>query len=163
MSDIAEARRDLIVVGATRHIEYPIAEVYGLLTDLRRHWPLLGADLVRAGIVDGSGDESAELIVRGPIRGIQRHVVTQVTYAKPMTEFKGRAFAGKTQASIDWHLAESGARACDVNFSASIEPGGIRDRLLVASVRPWLDRRCRQVLKRLEEELDLDAAKPLAG
>jgi carbon monoxide dehydrogenase subunit G len=155
--------RDKVVVGASRELAYPIAQVYGLLTDLRRHWPLLGADLVRAGIVDDTGDESAELVVRGPLPGIQRTIITHVTYAKPMTEFRGRAFAGKTEASIDWQLAERGAHACVVNFSATIEPGGLRDRILVGSVKPWLDRRCRQVLRRLEEELDDDAANALAG
>lgn len=142
-----------VVVGAERTVARPQGAVYALLSDLRRHWPLLGADLVRAGIVDGSGEESAELLLRGPFPGVERTVVTRVTYDVPDTAFGGEAVAGETRAAIDWRLEPDGDGATAVSFAVGIEPGGLRDRLLVAAARPWLQRRCGQVLERLEREL----------
>ena len=142
-----------VTVGADRVVAHPAAEVWALLSDLRRHWPLLGADLVEAGIVDGSEEESAELLLRGPFPGIERRVVTRVTYADPARSFGGIAVAGRTRASIDWELHQADDAATRVSFSATIEPGGRRDRFLVAAARPWLARRCREVLRRLDAEL----------
>lgn len=142
-----------IVVGARRTVDYSPAEVFALLSDLERHWPLLGGDLVEAGIVDGSGAESAELLLKGPVPGLQRRVVTRVTYSRPDSAFGGDAVAGSTRAAIDWRLEPVGEDATEVSFSVGVDPGGIRDRLLVATARPWLQRRCGQVLSRLEREL----------
>jgi hypothetical protein len=146
-----------VVVGAHRTLPYSPAVVYGLLSDLRQHWPLLGADLVDAGIVDGSEEGSAELLLRGPFPGIERSVVTRITYAVPDSAFGGEAIAGSTRAAIDWRLEPAGPESTEVSFDVGIDPGGVRDRLLVAAARPWLQRRCGQVLRRLERELDTQA------
>jgi carbon monoxide dehydrogenase subunit G len=143
-----------VVIGAQRTIAFPPATVYALLSDLRQHWPLLGADLVDADIVDGSDDESADLLLRGPFPGIERRVTTRITYAVPDTSFGGEAIAGHTRAAIDWRLTPADGDATVVSFDVGINPGGLRDRLLVAAARPWLQRRCGQVLKRLERELE---------
>jgi hypothetical protein len=146
-----------IVIGARRSIDHSPRAVFDLLTDLKRHWPLLGADLVEAGLVDGSNGDSASLIVRGPFPGLQRTVVTRVIESQPYDLFRGEATAGSTAAIIEWQLSEDGSPgAADVTFRALIEPGGIRDRFLVNAARPWLTRRCAQVLRRLEQELDGD-------
>jgi carbon monoxide dehydrogenase subunit G len=145
-----------VVIGASRSIAHPPAEVFALLSDLRRHWPLLGADLVDAGIVDGTDDDSAELILRGPIPGLERHIITRVTYSHPDTSFGGDATAGATHAVIDWQLSPEGDGSTLVEFNVGVDPGGVRDRVLVAASKPWLQRRCGQVLKRLERELDKD-------
>ena len=142
-----------IVIGARRTIRFPQADVYALLSDLRQHWPLLGADLVDAGIVDGSDEGSADLLLRGPFPGLERRVVTRITYAVPDSAFGGEATAGSTRAAIDWRLDPVGARETEVSFDVGIDPGGLRDRLLVTAARPWLQRRCGQVLARLEREL----------
>lgn len=147
-----------IVIGARRTIRFPQADVYSLLSDLRQHWPLLGADLVDAGIVDGSDEGSADLLLRGPFPGLERRVVTRITYAVPDTAFGGEATAGSTFAAIDWRLASAGAGSTEVSFDVGIEPGGLRDKLLVTAARPWLHRRCGQVLARLERELEKAAA-----
>lgn len=150
---VARADGYSIVIGARRTLRFPQADVYALLSDLRQHWPLLGADLVDAGIVDGSDEAAAELVLRGPFPGLERRVVTRITYAVPDSAFGGEATAGSTRAAIDWRLARSGARATEVSFEVGIDPGGLRDKLLVAAARPWLHRRCGQVLARLEHEL----------
>ena len=142
-----------MVVGARRTIAHSPSVVYALLSDLRQHWPLLGADLVEAGIVDGSDEASAELLLRGPIPGIERRVVTRITYDIPETAFGGEAIAGSTRAAIDWRLSPVAGEATEVSFDVGIDPGGIGDRLLVNAARPWLQRRCGQVLARLEREL----------
>jgi hypothetical protein len=155
-AEAAEMEEYAFVIGAKRTIARPASEVFALLSDLRRHWPLLGADLVDAGIVDGTDEDSAELILRGPIPGIERRVITRVTYSSPDTEFGGEAEAGSTRAAIDWQLSDAGDGATLVAFNVGIEPGGVRDRFLVAAAKPWLQRRCGQVLRRLERELDAD-------
>lgn len=146
-----------VVVGARRTVPHAPAIVYALLSDLRQHWPLLGADLVDAGIVDGSDEESAELLLRGPVPGLERSVVTRITYAVPDSAFGGEAVAGSTRAAIDWRLAPVRSESTEVSFDVGIDPGGVRDRLLVAAARPWLHRRCGQVLRRLEHELNQQA------
>jgi hypothetical protein len=143
-----------VVIGAERTVRFPPATVYALLSDLRQHWPLLGADLVDADIVDGSQEESADLLLRGPFPGLERRVTTRITYAVPDSSFGGEAIAGPTRAAIDWRLAPAELESTRVSFDVGIDPGGIRDRLLVAAARPWLQRRCGQVLKRLERELE---------
>jgi hypothetical protein len=150
---VSRAEGFSVVIGARRTLPHAPAIVYGLLSDLRQHWPLLGADLVDAGIVDGTEEESAELLLRGPFPGLERSVVTRITYARPDSAFGGEAVAGQTRAAIDWRLAPSTGGATEVSFDVGIDPGGVRDRLLVAAARPWLQRRCGQVLKRLEHEL----------
>jgi carbon monoxide dehydrogenase subunit G len=157
-AEAAEMEDYDFVIGASRTIARSPQEVFALLSDLRRHWPLLGADLVDAGLVDGTDEDSAELILRGPVPGIERHVITRVTYSHPDTSFGGEATAGPTRAAIDWQLSPDGGGATLVEFNVGIEPGGVRDRLLVAAAKPWLQRRCGQVLKRLERELDSDRA-----
>ena len=152
----ARAEGFSIVVGARRTIGHAPAAVYELLSDLRQHWPLLGADLVDAGIVDGSDEGSAELLLRGPFPGLERKVVTRITYAVPDTAFGGEAVAGPTRAAIDWRLSPIADAATEVSFDVGIDPGGVRDRLLVTAARPWLQHRCRQVLARLEHELRAD-------
>lgn len=152
----ARAEGFSIVVGARRTIEHAPSVVYALLSDLRQHWPLLGADLVDAGIVDGSDEASAELLLRGPFPGLERKVVTRITYAVPDTAFGGEAVAGATRAAIDWRLTPAVGAATEVSFDVGIDPGGVRDRLLVAAARPWLQHRCGQVLSRLERELRAD-------
>lgn len=147
-----------IVIGARRTIGFSQADVYAFLSDLRQHWPLLGADLVDAGIVDGSDEGSADLLLRGPFPGLERRVVTRITYAVPDSEFGGEATAGSTRAAIDWRLTSAGARSTEVSFDVGIDPGGLRDKLLVTAARPWLHRRCGQVLARLERELEKAAA-----
>ncbi|MBI2692458.1 MAG: SRPBCC family protein [Solirubrobacterales bacterium] len=154
----AQANGFSIVVGARRTIRFPQADVYALLSDLRLHWPLLGADLVDAGIVDGSDEGSADLLLRGPFPGLERRVVTRITYAVADSAFGGEAMAGSTRAEIDWRLAPCGERATEVSFDVRIDPGGLRDRLLVTAARPWLHLRCGQVLARLERELAKAAA-----
>lgn len=148
-----------IVVGSRRRVPYSPAVVYALLSDLTRHWPLLGGDLIEAGIVDGSGAESAELLLRGPLPGISRRVVTRVTYASENSAFGGEAVAGSTRAAIDWKLEPDGGGATAVSFDVGIDPGSLRDRLLVQAARPWLARRCALVLSRLERELEEDGAR----
>jgi hypothetical protein len=145
-----------VVVGARRTIARPRTEVYGLLSDLRRHWPLLGGDLVEAGIVDGSDEASAELLLRGPFPGIERRVITRITHAEPEHAFGGEATAGRTRAAINWRLEAASEHATEVGFVVGIAPGGRRDRLMVFAARPWLHRRCEQVLSRLERELGLE-------
>ncbi|MGH2960516.1 MAG: SRPBCC family protein, partial [Solirubrobacterales bacterium] len=113
----------------------------------------LGADLVDAGIVDGSDEGSAELLLRGPFPGLERRVVTRITYALPDVAFGGEAVAGSTLAAIDWRLAPAAGNSTEVSFDVGIDPGGLRDKLLVSAARPWLQRRCGQVLARLEREL----------
>lgn len=153
----ARAAEFSVVVGASRTIPHPRPDVFALLSDLTRHWPLLGADLVEAGIVDGTGAESADLLLRGPVPGLERRVVTRITYSVPDSAFGGLATAGSTQAAIDWRLDEAGAAATLVAFNVGIDPGGLRDRMLLAAARPWLQRRCGQVLRRLERELEAGA------
>jgi hypothetical protein len=148
------AQDERVVIGARRRIGHSREDVFALLTDLRRHWPLLGADLVEADLVDGAGGDGATLILRGPFPGLQRRVVTEVVESRPYDLFRGEARAGSTIAMIEWQLSEDGGPgASDVTFRALIDPGGFRDRFLVNAARPWLSRRCAQVLKRLEEEL----------
>lgn len=142
-----------VSVGALRVVPFVPSVVYALLSDLTQHWPLLGGDLVEAGIVPETGAESAELILRGPLPGLTRRVVTQITYAEPESAFGGEAVAGETRASIDWRLAPDGKAATRVSFDVGIDPGSRRDRLLLAAARPWLQRRCDLVLERLEAEL----------
>jgi hypothetical protein len=142
-----------VVIGARRTIAQRPSDVYNLLSDLRQHWPLLGADLVEAGIVDGSQEGSAELLLRGPFPGLERSVITRITYAVPDSAFGGEAIAGSTRAAIDWRLRPSEDDSTEVSFDVGIDPGGIGDKLLVAAARPWLQRRCGQVLARLEREL----------
>jgi hypothetical protein len=158
LESAAQADAYSVVIGARRTIPFSQAEVYALLSDLRQHWPLLGADLVDAGIVDGSDEGSADLLLRGPFPGLERRVVTRITYAVPDSAFGGEATAGSTHAAIDWRLASAGARATEVSFDVGIDPGGLRDKLLVAAARPWLHRRCGQVLARVERELEKAAA-----
>lgn len=146
-----------VVIGARRTVRHRPEVVYAMLRDLRQHWPLLGADLVDAGIIDGSEEESAELLLRGPFPGLERSVVTRITYAVPDTAFGGEAVAGPTRAAIDWRLVPARSESTAVSFDVGIDPGGVRDRLLVAAARPWLGRRCSQVLRRLERELDKHA------
>lgn len=134
------------------------SDVYALLADLTRHWPLLGGDLIEAGIVEGERSGAADLVLRGPLPGIRRRVRTRVTYANADTGFGGEAIAGDTRAAIDWQLAARGASITDVSFAVAIEPGGLRDRLLIAGARGWLARRCELVLERLENELSPGAA-----
>jgi len=140
-----------VLLAAECVIEYPRDRVFAVLSDLRRHWPLLGADLVEAGIRDG-GSESAELVVRGPVPGLQRRIITQVTTIEQDRHFGGVAEAGSTLASIDWLLGDAAAGTL-VEFATRIEPGGLRDRLLLSAATPWLEHRCRQVLRRLEAEV----------
>lgn len=140
-----------VKVGASRDIARDASAIHDVLCDLRRHWPLLGADLIEADLVNGS--RSARLLLRGPIPGIEREVTTQVTHDEPPERFGGVAEAGRTRALIDWRLHQNGDAVTTVRFGAEIFPGGRRDRLLVAMARPWLQLRCRQVLERLEAEL----------
>jgi len=54
------AQDERVVIGARRRIGHSREDVFALLTDLRRHWPLLGADLVEADLVDGAGGVCAD-------------------------------------------------------------------------------------------------------
>ncbi|MBJ7459360.1 MAG: SRPBCC family protein [Thermoleophilaceae bacterium] len=148
-----------VVVGAERTIAFSPAAVHALLSDLRQHWPLLGADLVEAGIVDGSDEASAELVLRGPVPGLERRVFTRITYDVPDTAFGGEAVAGSTRAVVDWRLAPSAGGATVVSFDVGIDPGSFGDRLLLLAARPWLLRRCNQVLARLEHELAMSESR----
>lgn len=142
-----------IVIGAERLVAARTSEVFALLSDLSRHWPLLGADLINARIVDGSGNESAELLLKGPLPGVSRRVVTRVTHVTPDRAFGGVAEAEPSIARIDWRLDPAAGQATQVIFTVEIEPVGARDRLLLAAARGWLGRRCEAVLDRLEHEL----------
>jgi uncharacterized protein YndB with AHSA1/START domain len=140
----------IVTVGARREVDASPERVFTLLADLRRHWPLLGADLITADLVDGG----AELMLRGPVPGLQRRVVTQVKESRPNELLRGEAVAGDTVAMIEWQLSENGsADRADVTFRARIEPSGLRDSMLVNAARPGLQMRCTQVLARLEAEL----------
>ncbi|MGB0872144.1 MAG: SRPBCC family protein [Solirubrobacterales bacterium] len=143
----------LVEVSASRPIGRSAETTYELLRDLRRHWPMLGSDLIRARILEGSDDERAELIVGGPVPGLRRRVVTEVSRTDPPRLFEGQATADSTKALITWRIDPVDELNCLVTLTATVAPGGIRDRLLVAAVGPWLDGRCRQVLERLEQEL----------
>lgn len=149
----ARAAADSIDFGASRRLEHSAEDVYELLSDLRRHWPLLGSDLIGARIIDASSAERAELIVGGPLPGLRKRVLTNVTETDPPHLFAGEAHVDDTLAHIVWRIEPIGDAACEVEFTASVFPGGLRDRLLVAAVRPWLSRRCEQVLERLDEEM----------
>lgn len=144
----------VVSVGAQRRVPHSPSAVYALLSDLSRHWPLLGRDLVDAEI----RERSAELILRGPVPGVRRHVATQVTYAEPDSAFGGEAVAGATRASIGWRLRAEAETETLVAIDVGIDPGGRSDRLLLAAARPWLIRRCGRVLARLERELSIEAA-----
>lgn len=147
------AARSAVSVDAAREIERPAAQVFELLRDLRQHWSLLGSDLIRARLVEGSDADRAELLVSGPFPGIRRRIVTRVTHSEPPTFFAGEAVADSTVAQISWKIDANGGDSCVVTLRADIEPGGVRDRLLVVAARPWLAGRCAQVLHRLEREL----------
>lgn len=149
----ARAESDSIDFGATRRMGHSATDVYELLSDLRRHWPLLGSDLIHARIIDASSAERAELVVGGPLPGLRKRVLTNVTETDPPRLFAGEAWADETMARIVWRIEPTSESACEVEFSASVFPGGLRDRLLVSAVRPWLARRCEQVLERLDEEM----------
>lgn len=149
---IAAAGTGTVVVGARRVVAAPATEVYALLSDLRRHWPLLGGDLVEGGLSDGDG-RAAQLLLRGPLPWIRRRVDTHVTHAQPDTAFGGTATAGSTHARIDWRLSAGHVDGTEVSFSVGIVPGGHRDRLMLLLARPWLVRRCARVLGRLEDAL----------
>lgn len=151
-SELDSAVYGTVFVGARRTVAHPPALVFALLSDLNRHWPLLGGDLVEGGTLSDNED-SAELILRGPLPGLERCVRTRVTYSTPDTAFGGVAIAGSTEATIDWRLAPAAGGATEVAFDVGIAPGGLRDRLLVAAARVWLERRCRRVLVRLSDEL----------
>lgn len=142
-----------IVIGAEREVAFGAAEVFALLSDLSRHWPLLGGDLIDARIVDGTGEESAELLLKGPLPGISRRVVTRVTHMTPDRAFGGVAQAEPSSARIDWRLDPQAGEVTQVIFTVEIEPVGARDRLLLSAARGWLGRRCEDVLDRLELEL----------
>lgn len=143
-----------IVVGAEREVGAEVGEVFALLSDLARHWPLLGGDLLDARILDDGGAGSAELRLRGPLPGISRKVTTRVTHVTHERAFGGEALAGASSARIDWRLDPVVADAStQVIFTVDITPVGRRDRLLMRAARGWLDRRCEAVLDRLEEEL----------
>lgn len=144
-----------VSVDAVREIGQPAARVFDLLRDLRQHWALLGSDLITARLVEGSEADRAELLVGGPFPGIRRRIVTEVTRSEPPTHFAGEAVADSTVALISWQIDPNGGESCVVTLRAEIDPGGIRDRLLVTAARPWLAGRCAQVLHRLERELDL--------
>ncbi len=143
----------LVEVSASRSIERSAESIYELLSDLRRHWPMLGSDLIRARILEGSNDERAELIVGGPLPGLRRRVVTVVSKTDPPRLFEGQATADSTKALIAWRIDRLDELSCVVTLTATVAPGGARDRLLVAAARPWLSGRCRLVLERLEQEL----------
>lgn len=151
-SEAGAAVYGTVIVGARRTVAHPPALVFALLSDLDRHWPLLGGDLVEGGMLGGNED-SAELILRGPLPGFERCVRTRVTHSTPDTAFGGVAVAGSTEATIDWRLAPASGGATEVALDVGITPGGLRDRLLVATARVWLERRCRRVLIRLADEL----------
>lgn len=142
----------LVEVSATRSIGQSAESTYDLLSDLRRHWPMLGSDLIRARILDGSDDERAELIVGGPVPGLRRRVVTVVSKTDRPRLFEGEAIADSTKALISWRIEPVDELNCVVTLTATVAPGGIRDRLLLAAARPWLGGRCKQVLARLEQE-----------
>lgn len=146
----------VVEVSARRVVSSPPQTVYTLLSDLRRHWPLLGAELIEARIVDNEERSGAVLLVGGPIPGIRREIVTRITVARPDQHFGGEAVAGQTVAAILWRLTRADSGGCAVELSATIAPGGWRDRLLVAAARPWLTRRCAAVLEQLERELVAD-------
>lgn len=147
-----------MVVGAERVVAAGVADVFALLSDLSRHWPLLGGDLVEARIVDHTGEESAELLLKGPLPGVNRRVVTRVTHVTPDRAFGGDALAAPSSARIDWRLDPADGDATQVIFTVDIRPVGARDRLLLAAARGWLGRRCESVLDRLERELAKDTA-----
>lgn len=149
------AGRPSVSVDAAREIGQPAAQVFEFLRDLRQHWTLLGSDLIKARLVEGSDADRAELLVGGPLPGIRRRIITQVTHSDPPTYFAGEAVADSTVALISWQIDPNGGDSCVVTLRAEIEPGGVRDRLLVTAARPWLTSRCAQVLQRLERELDL--------
>lgn len=148
------ADRFAVTVDANREINRPAQEVFDVLRDLRRHWVLLGTDLIHARLVEGSDADRAELVVGGPVPGIRRRIVTRVTDSKPPHYFAGEAVADSTVALIDWAIDKNGGAGCTVTLRARIDPGGVRDRLLVTAARPWLAGRCAQVLRRLERELN---------
>lgn len=150
---VARVESDSVDFGASRRLEHPAADVYEVLSDLRRHWPLLGSDLIGARIIDATSAERAELIVGGPLPGLRKRVLTNVTETDPPRLFAGEARADDTLARIVWRIEPLGDEACEVEFTAAVFPGGLRDRLLVSAVRPWLARRCEQVLERLDEEM----------
>lgn len=148
-----DADRFAVTVDANRDIDRPAQHVFDVLRDLRRHWTLLGTDLIHARLVDGSDADRAELLVGGPFPGVRRRIVTRVTDSRPPHYFAGEAVADSTVAMIDWAIDVNGGQGCTVTLRARIDPGGVRDRLLVAAARPWLAGRCAQVLGRLEREL----------
>lgn len=153
LPDDAGVDRYAVTVDASRDIDRPADQVFDVLRDLRRHWALLGSDLIHARLVEGSDADRAELLVGGPVPGIRRRIVTRVTHSDPPTYFAGEAVADSTVALIDWAIDANGGAGCIVTLRAQIEPGGVRDRLLLAAARPWLASRCAQVLGRLEREL----------
>lgn len=154
--------RGQVAVGAERRIARPPVEVFDLLADLRRHWPLLGRELVYARMVDGAGGDGASLVLRMPLLGLRRRVVTQVVRAEAPELLEGRADAGASSVRISWLVAADGGAAAGslVRFNAVIEPGNLRDHAMAAAARPWLRRRAALVLERLAAELADDDAKP---
>ncbi|MGB3952521.1 MAG: SRPBCC family protein [Solirubrobacterales bacterium] len=144
-------------VSATRGLPFAAETIYGLLADLRRHWPLLGPELVRADLIAGSDGDSAELLLRVPGLPLRRRVVTRVSLRQPPVRLAGEARAGRSVADIEWAICAAGA-VSEVSFSALVRPGSRRDAILALGARPWLSSRAAAVLARLERELERAAA-----
>ncbi|MFY9487738.1 MAG: SRPBCC family protein, partial [Solirubrobacterales bacterium] len=120
-----------ITVTAITRVDFRAETVYSLLSDLRRHWPLLGSELEQAQLVDGSDGDSAELIVRMPGTPLTRAVVTRVLARDPGRRLSGQARAGRTIAEIEWAIEPiRGADRCTVTFAALIRPGSRIDAIL---------------------------------
>lgn len=145
------ASREIVLV-ARRSVRCAPEAVFEHLADLRRHWPLLDGDLVRARMLDG-GQNGAALELRAPVIPVRRRVITRVVYVEAPTLLAGRAEAGTSAARIEWRVQPCAAGSL-VTFSAVVEPGNLRDALLATVARPWLARRARRVLRRLAERLE---------
>ena len=135
-------------IAAERRLASRPSALYAFLADLRRHWELL-PDAVE---VDAPRRSGAIIRLRGPL-GIRRTLRTEVTEARPVTRFAGRATARSTSALVTWSLCPEGS-ATRVRLSVEVERASLRDRLVLAlGGGAWLQRRLALALERLDAAL----------
>jgi hypothetical protein len=146
-------------ISCERVIERPAADVYEYLSDLSKHWRLLGDSLVEANLNDSR--DHANLVVRVPWLPVRRRIDTRVDETVAPELLRGTARAGATTASIEWRISAPGGETdgkdmsrSNVRFSAGIHPGNAIDSVLVRIADGWLHRRCDIVLESLARELE---------
>jgi hypothetical protein len=133
---------------AAKQILAPAESVFSAVGTVEDQVRLFGE---RAELV-GAGPGGPRVLFRGPL-GLRRTVTVEHRYAKPPEAIVGRAYRGRSRASVRWSIqrAEPGSW---VQVTAQIDAVGLVDSILLRlGGRAWLSQSLALALEHLDARM----------